>query len=77
MHSNIQNDIQMLPSPYNFKNEESTGTTIMAVAYDGGVLLGADSRTASGSYVADRVSDKIDFLHEKIFCLRSGSAADT
>ena len=27
---------------------ETTGTTIMAVVYDGGVLIGADSRTSSG-----------------------------
>lgn len=27
---------------------ETTGTTIMAVIYDGGVLIGADSRTTSG-----------------------------
>ncbi len=27
---------------------ETTGTTIMALIYDGGVLLGADSRTTSG-----------------------------
>lgn len=27
-----------------------TGTTIMAVAFDGGVVLGADSRTSSGNY---------------------------
>lgn len=27
---------------------ETTGTTIMAVVYEGGVLLGADSRTTSG-----------------------------
>lgn len=26
----------------------STGTTIMAVIYDGGVLIGADSRSTSG-----------------------------
>lgn len=26
----------------------STGTTIMAIIYDGGLLIGADSRTTSG-----------------------------
>ncbi|XP_069033215.1 proteasome subunit beta type-6 isoform X1 [Embiotoca jacksoni] len=29
--------------------EVSTGTTIMAVEYDGGVVIGADSRTTTGS----------------------------
>ena len=27
---------------------ETTGTTIMAVIYDGGLIIGADSRTSSG-----------------------------
>jgi 20S proteasome subunit beta 1 len=49
----------------------------MALVYDGGVLIGADSRTSSGQYIVDRVADKLDYVHERIFCLRSGSAADT
>lgn len=49
----------------------------MAVTFDGGVVLGADSRTSSGSYVANRVSDKIVPLHDYVWTCRSGSAADT
>ena len=41
-------------------------TTIMAVEYDGGVVMGADSRTSTGSYVANRVSDKITYVHDKV-----------
>lgn len=52
-------------------------TTIMAVTFDGGVVLGADSRTSTGSYVANRVSDKIVPIHDYIWACRSGSAADT
>lgn len=40
-------------------------------------MLAADSRTSTGDYVANRASRKISRLHEKIFVLRSGSAADT
>lgn len=58
-------------------NELSTGTTIMAVPFAGGVVLGADSRVSTGTYVANRVSDKIAQLHDRIWCCRSGSAADT
>ncbi|GMH66123.1 hypothetical protein TrRE_jg9550 [Triparma retinervis] len=57
--------------------ELSTGTTIMAVPFEGGVVLGADSRVSTGTYIANRTSDKIAQLSEKIFCCRSGSAADT
>lgn len=49
----------------------------MAVQYDGGVVIGADSRTTTGSYVANRVSDKLTPVHDYIYCCRSGSAADT
>ncbi|EGV93933.1 Proteasome subunit beta type-6 [Cricetulus griseus] len=57
--------------------EVSTGTTIMAVQFNGGVVLGADSRTTTGSYIANRVTDKLTPIHDRIFCCRSGSAADT
>lgn len=49
----------------------------MAVAYDGGVVLGADSRTSTGSYIANRVADKIVPVTDSIWTCRSGSAADT
>ncbi|PVU94427.1 hypothetical protein BB561_002560 [Smittium simulii] len=52
-------------------------TTIMAVKFDNGVVVGADSRTTTGSYIANRVTDKITQIHDRIFCCRSGSAADT
>ena len=57
--------------------EVKTGTTIMAVEFNGGVILAADSRTSTGDYVANRASRKISRLHDRIFVLRSGSAADT
>ncbi|XP_064837169.1 proteasome subunit beta type-6-like isoform X1 [Oncorhynchus masou masou] len=59
------------------QEEVSTGTTIMAVEFDGGVVVGADSRTTTGAYIANRVTDKLTPIHDHIFCCRSGSAADT
>lgn len=53
------------------------GTTIMACKYKGGVVVGADSRTTTGSYIANRVSDKLTPVSDHILCCRSGSAADT
>ena len=49
----------------------------MAVTYDGGVVLGADSRTSTGSYVANRATDKVTRIADTIYLCRSGSAADT
>ncbi|KAL6627002.1 hypothetical protein ACP70R_030728 [Stipagrostis hirtigluma subsp. patula] len=57
--------------------EHRMGTTIVGVCYDGGVVLGADSRTSTGMYVANRASDKITQLTDNVYVCRSGSAADT
>lgn len=42
--------------------EVDMGTTILAVPYDGGVVVGADSRTSASGYVSNRFAVKIDFL---------------
>jgi len=69
---------QSLDSTLDFlKQPVDMGTSIMAVAYDGGVIVGADSRTSTGVYVSNRVSDKITGVDERIYVCRSGSAADT
>jgi len=49
----------------------------MAVAFEGGVIMGADSRVSTGTYIANRVSDKVTAIHDRIYVCRSGSAADT
>ncbi|MCO5575973.1 hypothetical protein L7F22_029780 [Adiantum nelumboides] len=55
------------------KAAHSMGTTIMAVQYDKGVIMGADSRTSTGAYVANRASDKITCLTDNVYLCRSGS----
>ncbi|KAG9471743.1 proteasome subunit beta type-9 [Eleutherodactylus coqui] len=62
--------------PYNSSCEVSTGTTIIAVEFDGGVVIGSDSRVSAGEAVVNRVFNKLAPVHEKIFCALSGSAAD-
>ncbi|KAJ9148780.1 Proteasome subunit beta type [Coniochaeta hoffmannii] len=59
------------------KGEVNLGTSIMAVTFKDGVILGADSRTTTGAYIANRVTDKLTKVHDTIWCCRSGSAADT
>lgn len=49
----------------------------MAACYKDGVILGADSRTSTGAYVANRVTNKLTKLTDHIYVCRSGSAADT
>ncbi|CAK9025420.1 Proteasome subunit beta type-6 (Differentiation-associated proteasome subunit 1) (DAPS-1), partial [Durusdinium trenchii] len=59
------------------KGEVDLGTSIMAVSFGDGVIVGADSRTSTGTYIANRVSDKLTPVHDRVYCCRSGSAADT
>lgn len=54
-----------------------TGTTIVAVCFNGGVVVGADSRVSTGQYISNRASDKLTPLAENVWLMRSGSAADT
>uniref|UniRef100_A0A8C8JWY7 Uncharacterized protein n=1 Tax=Oncorhynchus tshawytscha TaxID=74940 RepID=A0A8C8JWY7_ONCTS len=56
--------------------EVKTGTTIIAIEFDGGVVLGSDSRVSAGETVVNRVMNKLSLLHDKIYCALSGSAAD-
>ncbi len=49
----------------------------MAAEFKGGVVIGADTRTTTGAYVANRVTDKLTRVTDRIYCCRSGSAADT
>ncbi|XP_008329160.1 proteasome subunit beta type-9 isoform X1 [Cynoglossus semilaevis] len=56
--------------------EVKTGTTIIAIEFDGGVVLGSDSRVSAGDAVVNRVMNKLSPLHDRIFCALSGSAAD-
>lgn len=51
-------------------------TTILAVEFDGGVVLASDSRVSAGESVVNRVMDKLAPLHDRIYCALSGSAAD-
>ncbi|XP_003700780.1 proteasome beta1 subunit [Megachile rotundata] len=58
-------------------SEKSTGTSIMACEFDGGVVIGADSRATTGAYISSRFADKLTKITDYIYCCRSGSAADT
>mmetsp|Transcript_18026 Transcript_18026/g.30815 ORF Transcript_18026/g.30815 Transcript_18026/m.30815 type:complete len:273 (-) Transcript_18026:594-1412(-) len=54
-----------------------TGTTIAGIVFKDGVVLGADTRSTSGSTVADKNCEKIHFIADNIRCCGAGTAADT
>ena len=74
IHHNMQH---ATPDPCSRGEAPKTGTTIVACCYADGVVIGADSRVSTGTYVSNRASDKTTPLCDNVWLLRSGSAADT
>uniref|UniRef100_V9L9Z7 Proteasome subunit beta n=1 Tax=Callorhinchus milii TaxID=7868 RepID=V9L9Z7_CALMI len=55
----------------------STGTTIIAVEFNGGVIVASDSRVSvGGTYVCSRIINKVVQVDERVFCCMAGSLAD-
>ncbi|XP_034016120.1 proteasome 20S subunit beta 12 [Thalassophryne amazonica] len=55
----------------------STGTTILAATFDGGVIICSDSRASiGGDYVSSKTINKVIQVHDRIFCCMAGSLAD-
>lgn len=54
-----------------------TGTTIVGIVYNGGVVLGADTRATEGPIVADKNCEKIHYISKNIRCCGAGTSADT
>ncbi|KAL5269174.1 hypothetical protein ACHWQZ_G002859 [Mnemiopsis leidyi] len=55
----------------------STGTTIVGVIFNEGVVLGADTRATGGSIVCDLNCEKIHYIADNVYCCGAGTAADT
>ena len=59
----------------------SMGTTLVALKYDGGVIIGSDTRTTSGNFISDRFALKVNQISPSIsdfgniFVERCGNAA--
>ncbi|KAG6488441.1 hypothetical protein ZIOFF_049684 [Zingiber officinale] len=54
-----------------------TGTTIVGLVFQDGVILGADTRATEGPIVADKNCEKIHYIAPNIYCCGAGTAADT
>lgn len=57
-------------------NPRKTGTTIAGLVYQGGVILGADTRATDDMVVADKNCMKIHQIAPTIYCCGAGVAAD-
>ena len=58
-------------------NARKTGTTIAGVVFEGGVVLGADTRATQGPTVFEKNCEKIHYIADNIMCCGAGTAADT
>lgn len=61
----------------NFPAAKKTGTTIVGVVYNDGVVLGADTRATNGTEVAEKHCEKIHYMAPNMYCCGAGTAADT
>lgn len=50
---------------------------LQPICLQGGVVLGADTRSTAGTRVADKNCEKIHCIAPNIFCCGAGTAADT
>ncbi|KAG6720098.1 hypothetical protein I3842_03G041800 [Carya illinoinensis] len=54
-----------------------TGTSIVGLIFQDGVILGADTRATEGPIVADKNCEKIHYMAPNIYCCGAGTAANT
>ncbi|KAF5450201.1 hypothetical protein F2P56_030570 [Juglans regia] len=54
-----------------------TGTTIVGLIFQDGVILGAGTRATEGPIVCDKNCEKIHYMAPNIYCCGAGTAADT
>ena len=74
---NYERNLKLEKSGLNLVKTKKTGTTIVGIIYNDGVILGADTRATAGPIVADPDCLKIHYLAPNIYCCGAGTAADT
>ncbi|MES1914553.1 MAG: hypothetical protein MHM6MM_006612, partial [Cercozoa sp. M6MM] len=74
---NVERNAMMAKKGVKNPGFRKTGTTLAGCVFEGGVVLGTDTRATAGSIVADKNCCKTHHLAENIQCLGAGTAADT
>ncbi|KZV65643.1 proteasome subunit [Peniophora sp. CONT] len=75
--SNVGRNSYLADHNVKLPNATSTGTTIVGCLFEGGIVLGADTRATAGPIVADKNCEKIHYIADHIRCCGAGTAADT
>ncbi|CAI4051725.1 hypothetical protein SKDZ_15G3010 [Saccharomyces kudriavzevii ZP591] len=74
---NYQRNSLLAENSHTQPKATSTGTTIVGVKYNNGVVIAADTRSTQGPIVADKNCAKLHRISPKIWCAGAGTAADT
>ena len=74
---NCLRNTRLAKAGLNLPKFRKTGTTIVGLVYENGVILGADTRATEDTIVADKNCSKIHFIAPNIYCCGAGTAADT
>lgn len=73
---NCKRNLHLAGAGYQAPKVTKTGTTICAVIFKDGVVLGADTRSTGGDIVANKNCEKLHYLAPNIFTAGAGTAAD-
>ncbi|CCH60683.1 hypothetical protein TBLA_0D01750 [Henningerozyma blattae CBS 6284] len=74
---NYQRNAFLASQSHNTPKATSTGTTIVGVKFNNGVIIAADTRSTQGPIVADKNCAKLHRMAPRIWCAGAGTAADT
>ncbi|QLL30710.1 hypothetical protein HG536_0A05250 [Torulaspora globosa] len=74
---NYQRNNFLTSKSYSQPKATSTGTTIVGVKFNNGVVIAADTRSTQGPIVADKNCAKLHRIAPRIWCAGAGTAADT
>lgn len=73
---NCKRNAMLAGNGYKPPKMTKTGTTICAVVFKDGVVLGADTRSTGGDIVANKNCEKLHYMAPNIYCAGAGTAAD-
>ncbi|AAS50485.1 AAR119Wp [Eremothecium gossypii ATCC 10895] len=74
---NYQRNQHLASTSHKQPRATSTGTTIVGVKFEGGVVIAADTRSTQGPIVANKNCEKLHRIAPRIWCAGAGTAADT
>jgi len=73
---NCKRNLHLAGAGYQAPKVTKTGTTICAVIFKDGVVIGADTRSTGGDIVANKNCEKLHYLAPNIYTAGAGTAAD-